>query len=53
MRRKGRVATAFSIEGNRHGPDARFWTTFDPDKGVYEEITQEQADNLVMDSEDL
>lgn len=53
MRRMGRVATAFSVEGNRHGPDAKFYTTFDPDNGVYNEISREQAEDLVLAAEEL
>lgn len=46
------LATAFSIEGNRHGPSGKFFTTFDPNQGIYEEITKEQVLDLSISYEE-
>lgn len=47
------VATAFSLEKNRHGVSGiPFFTTFDPDRGIYTEITSEQAEELAIDREE-
>lgn len=46
------VATAFSIEKNRHGPSGiRFYTTFDPNYGVFREINAEAVEAMVIDRE--
>ena len=48
------VATFFSIEKNRHGPSGIYFnTTFDPNTGVYTEITAVQAEDLVANAEVL
>ena len=47
------VATALSVEKNRHGAATRFWTEFDPNQGNFNEITKEQADDLVYAAEEL
>lgn len=48
------VATLFSIEKNRHGPQGLgFCTTFDPNVGVFQEITREQAEDMAMAAEEL
>ena len=46
------VATAFSIEGNRHGPSGRFFTHFDPETGHFAEITREEADDMAASMEE-
>jgi hypothetical protein len=46
------VATHFSIEKNRHGPSGvHFHTTFDPDRGVYTEVSADHAEDLVINAE--
>jgi replicative DNA helicase len=46
------VATHFSLEKNRHGPSGtHFYTTFDPDHGVFTEISAEHAEDLVINAE--
>lgn len=48
------VATLLSLEKNRHGPShISFCTTFDPNVGVFQEITREQADDMAMAAEEL
>jgi replicative DNA helicase len=48
------VATAFSLEKNRHGPSGiRFYTTFDPNTGVFTEISGDHAEDLVINAEAL
>lgn len=48
------VATAFSLEKNRHGPTGvRFYTTFDPNHGVFTEISGDHAEDLVINAEAL
>lgn len=48
------VATAFSIEKNRHGSSGiRFYTTFDPNTGQFTEISAEQAEDRVINAEAL
>ena len=42
------VASCFSVEGNRHGPSAKFYTEFDPDRGKFAEISAEDADEMQM-----
>src|SRR5262252_2043090 len=43
------VATDFSLEKNRHGTSGiRFYTTFDPNHGVYTEISADHAEDLVI-----
>lgn len=47
------VATGFYLEKNRHGPNfVEFYTTFDPDRGLYSEIGKEMAEDLVIAAED-
>lgn len=46
------VASIMSLEKNRHGPSGlRFHTLFDPNKGVYTEITADQVEDLVLAAE--
>ena len=46
------VATAFSLEKNRHGPSQiPFFTTFDPDRGNFTEIGRDAAEDLVINAE--
>ena len=54
MRAKPRnVATTFSIEKNRHGSDGiRFYTSFNPNTGVYEEISEDRAEDLACAAEE-
>ena len=48
------VATHFSIEKNRHGSSGiHFHTTFDPNSGVYTEISADHAEDLVINAEVL
>ena len=48
------VATHFSLEKNRHGQSGiHFYTTFDPNTGVYTEISAEHAEDLVINAESL
>jgi replicative DNA helicase len=48
------VATAFSLEKNRHGPSGiPFYTTFDPNTGTYTEISGDHAEDLVINAEAL
>ena len=48
------VATHFSLEKNRHGQSGiHFYTTFDPNTGVYTEISAEHAEDLVINAEAL
>jgi hypothetical protein len=48
------VATAFSIEKNRHGPSGvLFHTTFDPNSGAFTEISGDHAEDLVINAEVL
>lgn len=45
-------ATVFSLEKNRHGPSGLKWYSyFDPDRGVFDEITEETAETLAIDME--
>ena len=46
------VASVFSLEKNRHGASGmRWWTVFDVNNGVFSEITEEKAEQLVCDAE--
>lgn len=46
------VATHFSLEKNRHGVSGiPFYTTFDPNHGVFTEISADHAEDLVINSE--
>lgn len=46
------VASIFSLEKNRHGASGmRWWTKFDVDNGVFEEVSEEKAEALVLDAE--
>lgn len=48
------VATHFSLEKNRHGPSGiHFYTTFDPNRGVFTEISGDHAEDLVLNAEAL
>ena len=48
------VATAFSLEKNRHGSSGiRFYTTFDPNPGQFIEISAEHAEDMVINAEAL
>jgi len=47
------VATAISVEGNRHGPSGKFYTKFDPDLGVFDEISRDEVEDLVNAAEPL
>lgn len=43
------VATMMSLEKNRHGMGGiPFFTTFDPDRGIYTEIDQHKVEDLVV-----
>lgn len=55
MRAKPRnVATVFSVEKNRHGASSiPFYTTFDPNAGVFTEVSAEHAEDLVINAEAL
>ncbi len=44
------VTSALSVEKNRHGPSARFYTEFDPDRGNFKEITADEADARQMEA---
>lgn len=47
------VATRLSLEKNRHGPSSvQFASLFDPNHGVYDEISPDQVDLMVMEAED-
>lgn len=47
------VATRFLIDKNRHGPgDIQFYTQFDPNRGLFPEITEERVDDLVAEYEE-
>lgn len=46
------VATAFSLEKNRHGASGiPFYTTFDPNTGTYREISGDHVEDLVINAE--
>ena len=46
------VATHFSLEKNRHGASGiPFYTTFDPNTGIYREISRDHVDDLVINAE--
>jgi replicative DNA helicase len=46
------VASHFSIEGNRHGESGvRFHTIFDPNRGIFDEISADRAEDLVVEAE--
>jgi replicative DNA helicase len=48
------VATDFSLEKNRHGVSGvRFFTTFDPDRGTYTEVSADHVEDLVINAEAL
>lgn len=48
------VATHFSLEKNRHGPSGiYFYTTFDPNRGTYIEVSSEHVEDLVINAEVL
>jgi KaiC/GvpD/RAD55 family RecA-like ATPase len=46
------IVTSFSLEKNRHGMDGiRFYTTFDPNRGIYRNIDGEEANDLILEAE--
>ena len=46
------VATHFSLEKNRHGRSGiHFYTTFDPNTGLFTEISGDHAEDLVINAE--
>ena len=48
------VASYFSIEGNRHGESGtRFHTIFDPNRGIFTEISAERAETMALEAEEL
>jgi len=48
------VATHFSLEKNRHGSSGiPFYTTFDPNRGVFTEISAEHAEDLAINAEEM
>ena len=48
------VATHFSLEKNRHGSSGiQFYTTFDPNQGVFTEISADHAEDMVINAEAL
>lgn len=53
MRSRARnVASIFSLEKNRHGLSGlRWWTVFDVDNGVFHEISEDQAEERVLQAE--
>jgi hypothetical protein len=47
------VATAFSLEKNRHGQSGiKFFTTFNPNEGMFDEISAEQAEDMQIRAEE-
>jgi replicative DNA helicase len=47
------VATAFSLEKNRHGMSGiPFFTTFDPDRGIYREVDADSVEELIIRAEE-
>lgn len=47
------VATTFGLEKNRHGVGGlHFYTTFDPNRGVFDEISRENVEDLILSAED-
>jgi replicative DNA helicase len=48
------VATHFSLEKNRHGTSGvPFYTTFDPNRGVFAEISADHAEDLAINAEEM
>lgn len=48
------VGTAFSLEKNRHGLGGiQFYSTFDLNTGVFDEITKEQSEDMAAMAEEL
>jgi replicative DNA helicase len=45
------VGTAFSVEGNRHGEEGKFYTTFDLNTGAFVEISAADLEELIIDRE--
>lgn len=46
------VATLFSLEKNRHGMSGvPFYTTFQPNEGIYRSIDQDECEGLITDAE--
>lgn len=47
------VATHFLLDKNRHGPSGvEFFTTFDPNVGVYSPISREEAEDMTLLAEE-
>jgi replicative DNA helicase len=45
------VASIFSLEKNRHGASGmRWWTVFDVNNGVFAEISEDKAEQMVLDA---
>lgn len=48
----GGVASSFLLDKNRHGPgELRFWTVFDPNHGIFTEISEETAEGMAIEHE--
>lgn len=46
------VATTLSLEKNRHGPSGvRFYSLFNPNKGIYTEVGPDQVESLILEAE--
>lgn len=46
------VASIFSLEKNRHGASGmRWWTVFDVNNGVFTEISEDKAEQMVLEAE--
>jgi hypothetical protein len=53
MRKKPHnVGTAFSVEGNRHGEEVKFYTEFDPNTGTFGEVSKEHLEELTLLAEE-
>lgn len=53
MRKKPHnVGTAFSVEGNRHGEEVKFYTEFDPNTGTFGEVDKHHLEELIMLAEE-
>ena len=46
------VGTAFSVEGNRHGEEVKFYTTFDPNSGTFDEVDKDYLEELKLLAEE-
>lgn len=48
-----KTTTVFSVEKNRHGPSGQlYWTRFDPNRGIFDEIPRSIADDIQLQEED-